>query len=499
MPNSGFRQFANAMRSLRARLTVWNTVVVLLTVLVALFAVREGLRYYLLAETDEVLEAEARELLLAVEEFYKRDKSQIIAEMKRKAEAHRKSEWFIRWLDATRTEDLWHSEYLPVDPKTRFLGTLGGRSVWGSDQHRAIEVELNKPGLPRQFIRVGTSIQFVTDDVNRLTRILAPVGLAIFLLAPLGGLLLAERAIEPLQVIIRTTERLRPSHLNERLKVRGVDDELDQLAVKINTFLDVIATHLQKNREFVANAAHELRSPLTAIQSLVEVTVDKPRDGAEYEEVLYQINDECRHLAQVVNQLLQLTQSEAHSSETRQETVNLREMVLKAVEMFEPVAEERQVTLKTQLKDLQVVGNLREIRQLLTNLIDNAIKFTPLGGQVQISLARSEDYRMACLKVSDTGIGIPPESLGRVFDRFYQVDKSRHRGVETRGNGLGLSICQAIVHAHRGSIGVESQLDQGTTFTVRLPLARTPVVPLDDSRTKATPESRGNEFGKGSA
>jgi signal transduction histidine kinase len=311
----------------------------------------------------------------------------------------------------------------------------------------------------------------VDDDVNRLTRILAPVGLAIFLLAPLGGLLLAERAIEPLQEIIHTTERLRPSHLDERLIVRGVGDELDQLATKINTFLDVIATHLQKNREFVANAAHELRSPLTAIQSLVEVTLDKPREGAEYEELLYQINDECRHLAQVVNQLLQLTQSEALAADTRQELVGLDEMIRKAMEMFEPVAEERQVKLTSTLTDVQVTGNPREIRQLLTNLIDNAIKFTPSGGTVHVGLRRHDD-RFACLTIRDTGIGIPTQDLSRVFDRFFQVDKSRHRGIETRGNGLGLSICQAIVHAHQGTISVNSKLNAGTTFTILLPLAR---------------------------
>lgn len=473
MAKTFLMRMSNTMRTLRVRLTVWNTVVVLLTVLIALFAVREGLRFYLLLETDEVLEAEARELLLAVEEFHNDDQSQIIAEMKRKAEAHLKRDWFIRWMDESRTHDFWHSENMPEEPQTKFLGSLGGHNVWGSSTHRSIEVELNKPGLPRQYVRVGTPIQFVEDDVNRLTRILAPVGLAIFLLAPLGGLLLAERAIEPLQEIIHTTERLRPSHLDERLVVRGVNDELDQLAVKINTFLDVIATHLQKNREFVANAAHELRSPLTAIQSLVEVTLEKPRGTAEYEELLFQINDECRHLTHVVNQLLQLTQSEALAAETRQEQVHLDEMITKSVEMFEPVAEERQVTLHASVTDLQVSGNQREIRQLLTNLIDNAIKFTPAGGSVSVSLTQAEDHRFACLKVRDTGIGIPPDALDRVFDRFYQVDKSRHRGVETRGNGLGLSICQAIVHAHHGTIKVDSKLNSGTTFTVTLPIART--------------------------
>lgn len=467
------------------RLTVWNTVVVLLTVLIALFAVREGLRFYLLLETDEVLEAEARELLLAVEEFYHSDQSQIIAEMKRKAEAHRKSDWFIRWVDKTHEHDVWHSGNVPEEPQNRFLGSFGGHNVWGSSTHRSIEVELNKPGLPKQYILVGTPIQFVDDDVNRLTRILAPVGLAIFLLAPLGGLLLAERAIEPLQEIIHTTERLRPSHLDERLIVRGVGDELDQLATKINTFLDVIATHLQKNREFVANAAHELRSPLTAIQSLVEVTLDKPRDTAEYEELLYQINDECRHLAQVVNQLLQLTQSEALAADTRQELVGLDEMIRKAMEMFEPVAEERQVKLTSTLTDVQVTGNPREIRQLLTNLIDNAIKFTPSGGTVHVGLRRHDD-RLACLTIRDTGIGIPTQDLSRVFDRFFQVDKSRHRGIETRGNGLGLSICQAIVHAHQGTITVNSKLNAGTTFTILLPMARNlAVIPDVAGRTIA--------------
>lgn len=472
MPNSPFQRFSNSVRTLRVRLTVWNTVVVLLTVLIALFAVREGLRFYLLLETDEVLEAEARELLLAVQDYYNVDQAQIIAEMKRKAEAHRESEWFIRWLDESRSQELWHSDNAPDEPQTRFLGSLSGRNVWGSSVHRSVELELNKPGLPRQFIRVGTPIQFVDDDVNRLTRILAPVGVAIFLLAPLGGLLLAERAIEPLQEIIHTTERLRPSHLDERLVVRGVGDELDQLAGKINTFLDVIATHLQKNREFVANAAHELRSPLTAIQSLVEVTLEKPRDSAEYEELLFQINDECRHLAQVVNQLLQLTQSEALAAETRQEQVALDELIRKAVEMFEPVAEERHVKLSMSVTPQHITGNPREIRQLLTNLIDNAIKFTPAGGTVHVGLRRSEDHRFACLTVRDTGIGIPTEAIGRVFDRFYQVDKSRQRGVETRGNGLGLSICQAIVHAHQGTISLESKVNAGTTFTVLLPMAR---------------------------
>jgi signal transduction histidine kinase len=155
------------------------------------------------------------------------------------------------------------------------------------------------------------------------------------------------------------------------------------------------------------------------------------------------------------------------------------------MEMFEPVAEERQVKLSSTLTDVQISGNPREIRQLMTNLVDNAIKFTPAGGTVHIGLKRHDD-KMVCLTVRDTGIGIPEADLSRVFDRFFQVDKSRQRGIETRGNGLGLAICQAIVHAHHGTITVGSKLDVGTTFTVMLPMARSPaVVPDIGSRHKS--------------
>ena len=468
---SVLNRFRDFTRSLRFRLTIWNTLVVFITVLIALVAVREGLRFYLLVETDAVLDDEVKEILLTVEKFFP-EREQVIAMLKGKDEAHRDRKWHIRWIDEDGETTIWKSKLAPDTPLSKIMGVKKGYTIWGSDQHRSIERELLSPNIPRYKIRVGTTMDFVGDDVDRLTGILAPVGLAILVIAPLGGLLLAEQAIEPLQRLIRTTERLRPSHLNERLELRGVGDELDQLAGKINTFLDQIADHLKKNREFVANAAHDLRSPLAAIQSLVEVTLEKPRTVEEYEELLYQTTDEVRHLGQVVNQLLQLAETEAPEAVVPRQTVRMTEIVTKIIEMFDPVAEEAGVKIVFEpANDVLVSGQPRQLRQVLTNLVDNAIKFSKSGGTVTVGLDWDYSQRLGKVTVSDTGIGIPPDAVGRVFDRFFQVEKSRQRFGTNRGNGLGLSICQSIVQANGGTITVESKLDEGTIFTVCLPLA----------------------------
>ena len=467
-----WHRFIDFTRSLRFRLTVWNTLVVFVTVLVALVAVREGLRYYLWIETDAVLDDEVKEILLTVEKFYP-EQEQVIAVLKRKDEAHLDRRWHIRWLDADGETTIWSSLLAPQKPLSTFLGMHNGHSIWISDKHRSLERELLSPGKPRYKIRVGTEVEFVEEDVERLTRILAPVGLAILLLAPLGGLLLAERAIEPLQRLIQTTQRLRPSHLDERLELRGVGDELDQLAGKINTFLDQIAEHVRKNRDFVANAAHDLRSPLAAIQSSVEVTLEKRRTVEEHEELLYQIEDEVRHLGQLVNQLLQLAETESTATEVFLEPVRLTEIITRTIEMFEPVADEAGVKLKFEpANDITVMGQSRQLRQLLTNLVDNAIKFTKKEGSVTVGLDWDAKPGFAILTVRDTGIGIPADALDRVFDRFYQVEKSRQRDGSNRGNGLGLSICKSIVQSHGGTITVSSQVGQGTVFSVLLKLKK---------------------------
>jgi signal transduction histidine kinase len=200
------------------------------------------------------------------------------------------------------------------------------------------------------------------------------------------------------------------------------------------------------------------------------VTLQKSRSPEEYQELLYSIEEECHRLGQLVNQVLELATSDAGVIEQRRVAVRVDEVIRQACEMFLAAAEERGVNLISEIKgQVTILGDPQQLRQLITNLIDNAIKFTPPGGRVTVDLKSTTSGQSVQLVVEDTGIGVAANDLPRIFDRFYRADKSRHRGNGVQGSGLGLAICQAIVHAHHGQILVDSQLGVGTKFTVKLP------------------------------
>jgi signal transduction histidine kinase len=296
-------------------------------------------------------------------------------------------------------------------------------------------------------------------------------GAVLLILAPAVGYWLAGQVTSPLTRIIATTARLRADNPDDRLPLRRTGDELDQLSATINGLLDRIAADLAHSRDFVANAAHELRSPLTAIQSAVEIALNQERTPEEYGELLGEIAEVSNHLRVLVNQLLLLAESDSGPLNLKKDAVRLDHVVEKAVSMFQGVAEHEQIELTAlRLAAVTVLGNEAHLRQVVNNLLDNAIKFNRPGGQVRVELRANAAAGEATLLVSDTGPGIAPEDLPRVFDRFYQVDKSRRRETHARGTGLGLSICQSIVRAHLGAIAAESTPGQGSRFTVVLPL-----------------------------
>jgi len=457
--------------TLRVRLTLLNTAVVMLAVLAALAAVRFAGRAALYSETDAVLRGEVNEVAMALRDLHP-DTSALIAELRRKAAGHEERGWFTQLLDG-RGNTLWKSESCPAEVVAWPVAQEKIENLVQVGAFRFARRRITDPADEAFHVRVGMPTKFLEEDINALTRLLTLIGAALALLTPLAGYWLALRATSPIAGILRTAEHLKPTRLGDRLESRGTNDELDRLSLTINRLLDQVAGHVERQQQFVADAAHELRGPLAAIQSTLEVAASRDRTADEYRITVEEVLDETKHLAKLANDLLLLAEGESETRGGLTEPVNLEQIVRQTANMFAGVSEERAIELSVDTGGdaVQVAGDPRQLRQVLSNLLDNAIRFTPAGGRVQVSLGRDIDRREAVIEVADTGRGIEERHLPRVFDRFFQADAARDRGDARRGGGLGLAICRAIVERHGGRISVESRPGHGTTFRVGLPLA----------------------------
>jgi heavy metal sensor kinase len=446
--------------TLRSRLFVWNTLVIFLLAVGMLVGLREGLLHTLVREEDQLLREDITEVRLFIEHSRPTNWGNVREAIDQKALGHEPRNWFCEIINP-EGRVVVQTERVPD----------GGRPV-SNDATTATygDYRISQLRMPLAdsfvLIRVGATLDEVRGDVARVTQLAMTAGFLLLLAAPVGGYLLARRATQPLNEINQTTARLRPSHLEERLPTRGTGDELDQLADTINGFLDRIADYLGRHRDLVANAAHELRSPLAAIRSSAEVALNQDRSVEDYKELLGVVVEEAARLGTLVQQLMLLAESDANRLEHRQEPVSLDRLANRCVNMFEGVAEARDISLITDISPATVRGDADHLRQVILNLLDNAMKFTPPKGIIRLRVWRSRGD--VIIEVADTGIGIPREHQPLVFERFYRGDKSRLRQ-QTGGSGLGLSICQAIIGAHGGRIHLASDPGEGTSVWVHLP------------------------------
>jgi heavy metal sensor kinase len=457
--------------TLRVRLTIWNSAVVLLVMLAALLAVQVGARAALYREADAVLRGEVNETAIALKDLYPNTDA-VVDELRRKALAHEERGWFTQLLTDDGTT-IWKSESCPEEIVRFPINPQRIENLVQVGPYRFARQRITDPADSPFHVRIGMATEFLDEDVRTISRLLLPVAAGLSLLTPLVGYWLAVRATHPVAEILRTAEGLRPTRLGDRLEVHGTRDELDRLSLTINHLLDEVAGHVDRQQQFVADAAHELRGPLAAMQSSLEVAISQDRPAEQYRDTLADVLDEARHLSKLANDLLLLAETGEEAPPPLHERVDLVAVTRQTVAMFAGAAEERYVGLTLDGVDgVTVPGDKSQLRQVFGNLLDNAIRFTPPGGQVAVAVAVDGDRREAVATIADTGCGIPPDHIGRVFDRFYKTDTSRTRGDVARGGGLGLAICRSIVERHGGGISVASPAGSGTTFTVRLPLAR---------------------------
>lgn len=320
---------------------------------------------------------------------------------------------------------------------------------------------------PAGWLRVAHSLQSV-DATSRelLKHHLFEIPLILGMIG-LGGLFLANRALKPIGQITRTAERVRVSgDLTQRIRYQGAADELERLATMFDEMLDSLQATFEREKRFTADASHELRTPLTAIKGRLSVTLSQSRTVENYEETLQAIEQEVDRLIRLSSDLLLLSQLEQHHLELDLEPLDLSDLLAAIAEQIQPLAELHQLKFSTDIApNLHVQGSPDHLIRLFLNLLDNAVKYTPAQGQVNLTAKLQENTIQVI--VSDTGMGISSEHLSHLFERFYRVEKSRSRTIG--GTGLGLAIAQEIVHRHKGAIAVHSQLEKGTTFTVTLP------------------------------
>ncbi|MCL4507239.1 MAG: HAMP domain-containing histidine kinase [Chloroflexi bacterium] len=328
------------------------------------------------------------------------------------------------------------------------------------------------------------------DSDIRLSQLLLTLGLGslgILIVALGGGYWLAGRIMKPVQIITHTARTISGSDLSRRLRLNG-HDELSELADTFDQMLDRLQAGFDRQRQFTADASHELRTPLTIIELEASRALGRPRSPAEYESALMTIKSENELMSRMVNDLLTLARMDAGQTILHSESLDISDVALDAVDRLTPLARQKHVELVAgDLPEVKVNGDRQFLNQMLTNLVENAIKYSSRSAHPQVHVETGHtpgsdgagDW--AWVSVQDNGPGIPAELIPKLYDRFYRVDEARGHEDEgldepgkprPSGSGLGLSIVQWIVQSHGGHIDVHSRPGEGATFVVNFPAGR---------------------------
>jgi two-component system heavy metal sensor histidine kinase CusS len=439
--------------SIGARLTLWYSLVLLAGLTLFGAGIWIVVTHSLTASIDEALTAQAKGVAKVLQTEYKPLKPYHLQ------------------------EEL--SEYADATPAGRFIEVLGPRgdvligkgvasAAASKSQYRTLRTEATVQGLKYRIL-VAVPLEGTELTLRRLREVLLWATPFVLLIGSLGGYWMSRRALEPVDSITRAAQSIGIENLSERLEVPAGGDELARLAETWNSMLARLETAVKRLSEFTADASHELRTPITLIRATAELMLRRERSAETYREALRHIVDESDRTAHLIDALLLLARADAGLPALSLDRLELTPLVRDICEQGQILAQERQIEISAEVPDqpVYVDANDPALRRLLLLLVDNAVKYTPAGGRITVSVAL--DSSGPTVTVRDTGIGIPDTALPHVFERFYRVDESRNR--EAGGAGLGLSIAQWIAQRHHARLEAESVLGHGSAFRVRFPSA----------------------------
>jgi len=317
---------------------------------------------------------------------------------------------------------------------------------------------------PGKIVQIGKSLEdderFVEASHERFLIIVT----ALMIFGGLIGWFMARRALSGIEEVTRTAAEISEGEIGKRVPLKSRGAEVDRLAITFNDMLDRIHGLICGMREMADNIAHDLKSPITRIRGIAEMTVTSSESIDEYENMATNTIEECDRLLEMIETMLDISELEAGAGDLVREEVDLARLVKDACELFQPLVEDKDQTVVTELPgSCPVYGDIQRLQRMVANLLDNAIKYTPSTGTITVSIHCNQGQ--AILSINDNGLGISEDDLSNIFERFYRCDPSRS---ET-GAGLGLSLVMAIARSHGGDVAVNSYPGKGSTFTVSLP------------------------------
>jgi heavy metal sensor kinase len=357
-----------------------------------------------------------------------------------------------------------------VPPPLWPSGAEGSRQVlFGGGRKLLVAAHrLQLQGGTAFLIEAGAPMESVQADLRKWLASLSWMLPAVSALALGGGYFLVRRALAAVDQIAASAQRISSHNLSERLPVPNTSDELERLSRALNHMIERLEAAFQYSRRFVADASHELRTPLTVLRGEIEGCVQEPALSEETRSRLGSVLEEVERLSLIVEGLFAISRLDTGEAHAKWARFDLGDLVSATSDQMSLLAEDKNIKVAGEFTSgLVVEGDRSRMKQVVVNLLDNAIKYTPRGGSVKLSVGRRASH--AVIEVADTGIGIPESALSRVFDRFFRVDDARSR--ELGGAGLGLSIVKSICTAHHGHVEVTSQEGKGSCFRVELPLA----------------------------
>ncbi|MBI5588382.1 MAG: HAMP domain-containing protein [Deltaproteobacteria bacterium] len=317
----------------------------------------------------------------------------------------------------------------------------------------------------RLTFQAGDSLEDTYELLSSFRNIVLAIFPAVFIICGIGVFVMTGFALRSLKTFSAKVGQITEENLSERIEERGAPAELKPLATSFNTMLGRLEESFAKQKQFLSDASHELRTPTSIIKSFCDVTLSRDRQSADYRESIKKIGDTVNRMCDIINRILVISRMDTKTILFKPVRMDLRDIMRDVLKLIEPSAVNKGVVIKLNGPSVTVKGDREGLTEVFTNIVENAIKYNRPQGKVDIDISESQGG--AVVVVEDTGIGIPEGETEKIFDRFYRVDASR--GV-TVGSGLGLSIVRTIVEAHGGRVEVKSEVGKGTTFTVYIPV-----------------------------